>query len=83
MKIPLHQMIKYPPLLPQAAQVLITCWTPRDFKYYRRGETIRLLSRSMANHANKNFKEFIPEGNVKGVILSRNLVPENLDKMKN
>ena len=36
----------------------------------------------MANYPNKHFEEFIPEGNLKDIISTENLVPEDLDKVK-
>ena len=36
----------------------------------------------MANHANKYFKEFIPEGDLKEAILTQIPVAENMDFVK-
>ena len=36
----------------------------------------------MANYPNKHLEEFIPEGNLKDIISTENLVPEDLDKVK-
>ena len=40
------------------------------------------ITQSMANYANKNFEEYIPEHSLKEAILRQNPVPDNLDNVK-
>ena len=40
------------------------------------------LPKEMASYANKYFKEFIPEGELKEAILTQILVPKNMDTVK-